>query len=103
MTQVYKEDDNTWELVKENAAPLERGRDINSIKKMFGESSVLVSGEERERNDRKKLQFEQLIRHSESAWRDSDKDESKYHHLLFLSLTCLSLMSLVNDRSFLPL
>lgn len=103
MTQVYKEDDNTWELVKENAAPLERGRDINSIKKMFGESSVLVSGEERDRNERKKLQFEQLIRHSESAWRDSDKDESKYRYLIFISFMCLSWLSSVNDRSFLLL
>jgi hypothetical protein len=78
MTQVYKEDDNTWEFVKENAAPLERGRDINSIKKMFGESSALLSGEERDRNERKKLQFEQLIRHSEGAWRDSDEEDSKF-------------------------
>ncbi len=75
--QVYQEDDNTWELVKENAAPLERGRDVTSIKKLFGESSILVSGEERERNERKKLQFEQVIRHSENAWRENDEEDSK--------------------------
>jgi hypothetical protein len=83
MTQVYKEDDNTWELVKENAAPLERGRDINSIKKRFGESSALVSGEERERNERKMLQFEQLIRHSEGAWRENDEEDSKFRGQIF--------------------
>ncbi|MFN9954034.1 MAG: hypothetical protein ACK55I_13120 [bacterium] len=82
---MYKEDDNTWELVKENAAPLERGRDINSIKKMFGESSALVSGEERERNERKMLQFEQLIRHSEGAWRENDEEDSKFSGHIFIA------------------
>lgn len=70
-------DDNKWEYVKENAAPLERGRDVRSIKKMFDESSaIVVSREERERNETKKLQFERLIQHSENAWRDSEDDSS---------------------------
>ena len=72
-------DDNKWEYVKENAAPLERGRDVRFIKKMFDESSAtVVSRVERERNETKKLQFERLIQHSENAWRDSEDDSKSF-------------------------
>jgi len=46
---------------------------------MFDESSAtVVSREERERNETKKLQFERLIQHSENAWRDSEDDSKSF-------------------------
>ena len=73
--QCTDEPDNTWELVKENAAPLERGRDVKSIKNSFGESNVAggISDKQQRRIEKTIQHFEQLIKPSEEMCQNGDE------------------------------
>ena len=87
--QSADEHDNTWELVKENAAPLERGRDVKAIKKSFGESMVAagLSEEEQRRIEKTKQHFERLIRPSEELWQNVEvTGEFAMYPLFYASL-----------------
>ena len=61
-----EENDNTWENIKENAAPLERGRNVGDLKKTFALSN-LVSEVELRKNEKTKRRFEKLIAPAEIA------------------------------------
>ena len=55
-----------WELRKENAAPLARGRNAAALSKALSSSSA-VDHDARRTNDKRLRQFERLVRPSERA------------------------------------
>jgi hypothetical protein len=63
------ENDNTWETMKENAAPLERGRNVKDLKRTFGDASVADGGgeEAQRRIERSKKHFEKMIAPAEKS------------------------------------
>lgn len=63
-------DDNTWELLKENSAPLERGRDVSTLSTALGK----LSAEETSKIERKRRKLEKLVSRSAEEI-DSNEDE----------------------------
>ena len=52
----------TWELCKENAAPLERGRNVESLSRALAPDSVVKASSARREDDPEIQQFESLVR-----------------------------------------
>lgn len=66
MTSTSTEQQPEWELRKENAAPLARGRNASTLSKALS-SSAQVDHDSRRANDKRTRQFERLVRPSERA------------------------------------
>lgn len=66
MTSTSAEEQPEWELRKENAAPLARGRNASTLSKALS-SSAQVDNDSRRTNDKRSRQFERLVRPSERA------------------------------------
>lgn len=66
MTSTASEQQPEWELRKENAAPLARGRNASTLSRALS-SSAQVDNDSRRTNDKRMRQFERLVRPSERA------------------------------------
>lgn len=63
-----------WELSKENAAPLARGRNVKALTRAL--SSTVETDEQRKMNERKVSRFERLVRPSERAAEEATQKEA---------------------------
>lgn len=64
-TSSFKTDDHAWELYKENAAPLERGRNVTKLSKVLSSPPSALPTKSKKDADSNIQKFEKLVRASE--------------------------------------